>query len=105
MVSISVRSMPRPWAEREGVDQHLGASALDQDVIGLRVGHEIEAVLEARTAAALDAHPEDVVFWLIGDDLRDALGRALGDGDRCGHDMCPFIMSGTAAHIRNRCCT
>ena len=52
-----------------------------------RYRYEIEAVLEARTAAALDADPEHVVFWVIGDDLRDSLGRALGDGDRCGHDM------------------
>jgi len=42
-------------------------------------GHEIEAVLEARAAAALDADPEHVVVWVIGDDLGDALGRALGE--------------------------
>ena len=45
----------RQVAEREGVDQHIGTSALDQNIFGLRVGHEIEAVLEARAATTLDA--------------------------------------------------
>ena len=60
------------------------APALDQHVFGLCIGHEIEAVLEARAAAALDADPEHVVVWVIGDDLGDALGRALGDDNGCG---------------------
>ena len=43
--------------------------------------HEIEAVLESRQPR-LDVDPEHVVFWLFGDDLRDALGRAQSHGRR-----------------------
>jgi hypothetical protein len=52
----------RQVAEREGVDQHLDTSGLDQDVFGLRVGHEIETVLKARAADALDALTRSMLF-------------------------------------------
>ena len=62
-------------------------------VSGSALGHETEAVLEAEQPPPTTLTRSMLFFWLIGDDLRDALGRALGDGDRCGHDMRPFDVS------------
>ena len=41
-----------------GIDHHPGAVALDQEIVGRRLGHQVEAILEARAAAALDADAE-----------------------------------------------
>ena len=46
---------------------------LDHGVFGLCLEHEIEAVLEARTAAVLDADPEHLFVRFVADDLCDAL--------------------------------
>src|SRR6478735_2886493 len=42
-------------AERDRIDHYLGPVALDHNVVRRRVLHQVEAVLEARAATALDA--------------------------------------------------
>ena len=52
---------------------------------GSDLPHQVELVLEARAAAALHADAQHRRGGLAGDDLGDAPGGALGDGDRLAH--------------------
>jgi dGTPase len=72
-------------AERNLIDNHLGAGTLQYHVVVRGLRHEVELVLEARAPAALDADAEGPRCGLAGDDLGNALGGALGDGDGFAH--------------------
>ena len=78
-------SEPRQVFERDRVDQHARACPLDHEVVGLGGADQVELVLEARAAAALDADAQQGRGGLAGDDLGDAARGALGDGDGLAH--------------------
>src|SRR5262245_43392542 len=59
----------RHVAERDLVDEDPRSCPLDDEIIGLRSLDQIELILEARAAAALDAHPQKRLVGLAGDDL------------------------------------
>ena len=70
---------------RGRIDQHHGAVARDhQVVLGLRA-LDVELVLKAGAAAALDADAQHGAVALGLEDFPDAAGRPLADGDGCGH--------------------
>ena len=78
-------SEPAMIADRHRIDQHDGAVAVDDEVVGgLRALH-VELVLEAGAAAALDRDAQHRAGGLGLEDLADAPGGALADCDAFGH--------------------
>src|SRR5690349_2794742 len=67
--------------ERDRIDHDTRAVSLDQHVVRRALGDEIEAVLEPRAAAALDAHSEQRGRRLAGNELGDAGCRTCAQGD------------------------
>src|SRR5690606_24529371 len=67
--------------DRHRVDQHLGTVALDDQVIRLALGNEVEFVLKPGAAAAFHAHAQQLVPGFAGRNLADAAGGAFGEGD------------------------
>ena len=57
--------------ERDRIDQHRGAAALDHDVIVRPVALGVELVLETGAAAARDADAQHRAHWLLAEDLAD----------------------------------
>ena len=75
--------------ERDGIDHHARAVALDQEVVGRLIIDQVEAVLEARAAAALDAHAEQGRGRLVAQKLDDPVRRSRAQGDgRFAHVRC-----------------
>ncbi len=79
--STKSSSAPCHEAERDGIDHHAGAVALDQQIVGRRLVDQVEAVLEARAAAALDADAKQRGRGLGLDKLGDPARGARADGE------------------------
>ena len=60
------------------------ASGIKDKVVILAVRDDIELVLKAGTAAALDRDAQHGAVRLLRQDCGDTLGGAGGNGDRCG---------------------
>ena len=65
-------------AERDGIDHHARAVALDEEIVGRRLRDDVEAVLEARAAAALDADAKQRRRRLAAEKLGDAAAPRAG---------------------------
>src|SRR5258707_3948281 len=81
----------RQKRHRGGIDQHHRIVALNHQVIlGLRA-LDVELVLKAGAAAALDADAQHRTLALGLEDLPDTAGRSLADDHaRCCHDLAPI---------------
>ena len=82
-ISSSTKSIsePRTKPSEIGIDNHPRAVALDDEIVGCAVLHQVEAVLEARAAAALDADAHQrgmLCLQNLGDALRGALAQGNG---------------------------
>src|SRR5260370_19085071 len=83
----------RQERHRGRVDQHYGAVAFDHKIVlGLGMFH-VEFVLEAGTAATLDRNAQLGAFTLLTENLPDAAGGPLADGDGSSHDQSPIEAS------------
>src|SRR6476661_10578881 len=71
--------------ERDRIDQHRGAAALDHDVIVGSAVLGVELVLETGTASARDAHAQHRADRFLAQNLADLVRRPLGHGDRDCH--------------------
>src|SRR5262249_41184133 len=79
-------------AERDRIDHDARAVALDQEIVGRPLAHEVEAVLKPGAAAALDAYAKQRRRRLAPKQLGDAACRALADGDgRFAHLGCSHL--------------
>src|ERR1700674_4587397 len=80
----------REERHRGGIDQHHGAVAGDDEIILGTRALDVEFVLKAGAAAALDADPQHGAVALALEDFADAAGGPLADGDGCGHRKTPI---------------
>src|SRR5688572_23407638 len=60
---------PLQESERDRIDHHARAVALDKKIAGCALRHQVETVLETRTAAPLDAHAKQRRRRLAFEDL------------------------------------
>src|ERR1700730_6904469 len=82
---------PRQKKHRGGIDQHHGAVTRDHQVILSFCAVDVEFVLKAGAAAALDAYAQHCPVTLALEDFPDAAGRPLADGNiGCCHDVAPI---------------
>jgi hypothetical protein len=72
--------------ERDRVDQHRDLPSFDDEVIRRPLAVDVESVLEARAAAALDADAQHRPGRFPLQDLADPARCPFGDGDGIGHD-------------------
>src|SRR5215211_4712269 len=72
---------------RSGIDQHHRALARDHEVVLGPGPFDVEFVLEAGAAAALDADAQHRAVAFALEDFPDAAGGPLADGDGSSHDM------------------
>src|SRR6266404_2955155 len=84
---IDLRS--RQKRHRGGIDQHYRTVARDHQVIFSLRTLDVELILKAGAAAALDADSQHGAIALSLEDFPDAAGRPLADGDGCSHDESP----------------
>src|SRR5205823_11676014 len=81
---------PRQKRYRGGIDQHHCIVSGDHEVIFSLRALDVELVLKARAAAALDADAQHGPVALGLEDFADAPGRPLADDDTaCCHDVAP----------------
>src|SRR5262245_26369378 len=96
---INLRS--RQERHRGGIDQHHRALTRDHEVIlGLGVV-DVELVLEAGAAAALDADAQHSAFAFALEDFADAAGSPLADGDGSSHS--PYLQTQVSLFLSMIC--
>ena len=74
-------------ANGDGIDQHSGASALQHKVVSGLLRNEIEFILKARAAAAIDGDPQPRGGRIASCNFSDSLGGVFGQGDGWGQSV------------------
>ncbi len=85
--STKSTSEPREERHRGWIDQHHGVLARDHQVILGLGAVDVELVLEAGAAAALDGDAQHGAVAFGFEDFADAAGGPLADGDGCTHGI------------------
>ena len=82
LVSV-VQFGPAQQVETDGINHDAGWAALDDQVVGLGLLVEFEAVLEATAAPGQYGHAKGGLSGLLclGHDLGNARGSAIGNGE------------------------
>jgi len=82
-----IRSSTKSTSEpaRNGTDAGSTTVAGDYEVVFGPIMFDVEFILKAGAAAALDADPQHGAVALLLEDFANAAGGPFTDGDRCGH--------------------
>src|ERR1700733_2461450 len=98
----------RQERHRGGIDENDRAVTGNHQIILGAQTFDVELVLKAGAAAALDADPQHGAVALAFEDFADTAGGPLADGDACGHRQnsdrrCTAYLSGNRRIIA-KCC-